>query len=78
MNGIRNLVDVPLVPSATIPRKVSKSAFVPSFLLSNVMSLVPKIGEVCYITHHANYDFVYLVETWLQSHIRNNVVALDG
>lgn len=75
--NVCNVIDVPLVPSATIPKKWSKSAFVP-LLLSNVMSLVPKIDEVCFVTLYANYDFVCLVETWLKSHIHKNVVALDG
>ena len=63
LRNVFNVVDVPLVPSATTRKKGSESAFVPSFLLSNVMSLVPKIDDVCYITHHANHDFVCLVES---------------
>ena len=33
----------------------SQQLFVPSFMLSNVMSLAPKVREVI---HHANSDFV--------------------
>ena len=44
-----------------------------------MISLVPKFDEECYVTHDANYDFVYLVETcMLQSHIHNNIIALDS
>ena len=52
--------------------------FVPSFLLSNVMSLVPKVDEVSLIVRQGMYDFVSLVETWMQNHIHDNVIAIDG
>ena len=42
------------------------------------MSLVPKIDEVSEVTQRTHYDFLCLVETWLQSHIHNNVIALDN
>ena len=45
-----------------------------SFLLSNVMSLAPKIDEVREVVQQENYDLVCLVETWLQDHIHDNVV----
>ena len=52
--------------------------FVPSILLSNVMSLAPKIDEVRHHVEYANLDLVCLTETWLQEHIHDNVVAISG
>ena len=56
----------------------SQRVYVPSFFLSNVMSLAPKIDELHCIIKNANLDFLCIVETWLQSHIHDNAVALQG
>ena len=42
------------------------------------MSLVPKIDELHCITKNVNLDCLCIVETWLQSHIHDNVVTLEG
>jgi hypothetical protein len=55
-----------------------ETEYVPSFLLSNVMSLSPKIDEVCEVIRCGNYEFVSLVETWLQSHIHDNIINIQG
>ena len=47
------------------------------FFLSNVMSLVPKIDEVCHVVQNANFDFVCITESWLKPHIQDSVVSLD-
>ena len=56
----------------------SKSAYDPAFLHSSVMSLAPKIDEVREVVQQENCDVVYLVETWLQDHIHDNVVHVPG
>ena len=58
--------------------KGSETEYVPSFLLSNVMSLSPKIDEVREVIRCGNYEFVSLVETWLQSHIHDNIINIQG
>ena len=50
----------------------------PSLILSNVMSLAPKIDEVRYCAQDANLDLICLTETWLQSHIEDNAVSISG
>ena len=52
--------------------------FVPGVLLSNVMSLAPKIDEIRHCVIHANVDVVCLTETWLREHIDDNVVSIGG
>lgn len=52
--------------------------FVPSILLSNVMSLAPKIDEVSTCVQNANFDLVCITETWLKQHIPDNAVIIDG
>ena len=51
--------------------------FVPSLFLSNVMSLSPKMDELSHV-QNANYDLVCITETWLQQHIPDSVVAING
>ena len=72
---------VRISPNSTSPtqtRKDSSFAHVPSLYLSNVMSLVPKIDEIRYVAENANLDCVCITESWLRSHIHDNVVALSG
>jgi hypothetical protein len=52
--------------------------YAPSFLLSNVMSQSPKIDSVLEVIRCGNYEFVSLVETWLQSHIHDNIINIQG
>ena len=38
----------------------------PSLMLSNVMSLVPKIDELAQVLRNNNVDLVFITETWLK------------
>ena len=58
--------------------RIFKFANVPNFLLSNVMSLTPKIGWVRDVVRRGNFQFVSFVETWLQSHIPDTVIDIQG
>ena len=69
-----NLIPVTTTPAS--PIRASLTAYVPSFLVSNVMSLAPKIDELRHVTQHANLDCICITESWLRSHIHDNVVAL--
>ena len=42
------------------------------------MSLAPKIDEIRHVVQYANLDCVCISESWLRSHIHDNVVALSG
>jgi hypothetical protein len=42
------------------------------------MSLSPKIDEVREEIRCGNYEFVSRVETWLQSHIHDNIINIQG
>ena len=50
----------------------------PSLLLSNVMSLVPKIDEVRLCVSKHSPDLVFITETWLKESIGDNHVDLPG
>ena len=67
-------------PNASVSLRSERQdkQFVPSLFLSNVMSLAPKIDEVCHVIQNADFDLVCITETWLQNHILDTVVALEG
>lgn len=65
-------------PTEISKKKGSESVFVPSFLLSNVQSLAPKIDEIHHCISNANLDFACLTETWLKEYIQDSVVAING
>lgn len=52
--------------------------FTPSLLLSNVMSLVPKIDEIRAFTMEETFDFLFFTETWLKKSIGDNQIQLPG
>ena len=66
------------VPKISTVKPAASSQYVPSLFLSNVMSLAPKIDEVNSVVSNANVDVVCITETWLQSHISDSVVAING
>jgi hypothetical protein len=48
--------------------------FVPNLLLTNVMSLVPKMDELEHVTKQNNADLVFISETWLKSSVPDEVI----
>ena len=52
-------------------------ALLPSVLLSNVMSIAPKI-EVREVLKNLNVDIGCFVKTWLQEHIPDQTVSAAG
>ena len=65
-------------PNNSLPTSNLHFHYVPKFLLFNVMSLVPKINEVQEVVRSGNYQFISLVETWLQNHIHDHVIDIEG
>jgi hypothetical protein len=47
-------------------------------MLSNVMSLAPKIDELRESITLRNIDLICITETWLQNHIHDNIVSVSG
>ena len=76
--NINNLISIPKSDVNPYSPKSHEKHFVPVFLLSNVMSLAPKIDEVRAVVQIICPDFISITETWLQSHIHSNVVELNG
>ena len=50
--------------------------FAPSLLLTNTMSLIPKIDEVRCFVLDKNPDLVFITETWLKDQIDSNQVNI--
>ena len=74
-NPIRpnNLIKIPI---KHLPG--SQHTFVPSLMLSNVMSLVPKIDELREVILNSDVEIACITETWLRYHIDDNVVNVSG
>ena len=74
-NPIRpnNLIKIPI---KHLPG--SQHTFVPSLMLSNVMSLVPKIDELREVILNSDVEIACITETWLRDHIDDNVVNVSG
>ncbi len=51
---------------------------VPSVMLSNTMSLAPKIDEVQNFALEFNHDLVCVTETWLRETISDNSIQIPG
>ena len=59
----------------------NKLYFVPSCLLSNVMSLAPKnakIDEIALTITQQDIDIVFITETWLRQSIPNDPINIKG
>ena len=70
---------IQITPAPTdAKRKVSPTAYVPSLFVSNVMSLASKVDELRHVVKYANVDLVCITESWLKSHIHDNVVAQES
>ena len=64
-----------------IERQIStepRPEFVPGFILSNTMSLAPKIDEIHHCVLEANVDFACLTETWLSDSVGDNAIQIPG
>ena len=72
-----NCVNVPLT-TPILQRNGSQTVYCPSLLLTNVMSLAPKIDELRHVVQHSNLDCICITETWLRSHISDNIINLEG
>ena len=52
--------------------------FVPSILLSNAMSLAPKIDEIAYTLNSTNTDIAFFSETWLKETVPDDPIKIKG
>ena len=58
---------------------LEKSAYhVPKIMVTNVMSLAPKIDEVHEFIHRSKAGLVFITETWLKSSIQDSVIDISG
>ena len=52
--------------------------FVPALLLSNTMSLAPKIDQIAYTIKQKNLDLALFTETWLKESIPDQSINITG
>ena len=73
----KNLLIIPLNTSDSLLTTI-RSEFASNTLLSNVMTLAPKIDEICLFTSQDNFDYIFLTETWLRFAVGDNHVTLPN
>ena len=60
-------------------QKPSKnSQYIPSLLLSNTMSLAPKIDEIAFTIHQKDIRLALFTETWLKDLIPDDPINISG
>ena len=52
--------------------------FVPNIVLTNVMSLIPKIDEIRVFTETHSIDLFFISERWLKSNVGEDQLILPG
>jgi len=73
--NFNNLIDVKLSKPTPTHEKLN---FVPTILLANTMSLVPKLEEVQNCLSANNVDIGCITETWLKNTVSNSVVEIPN
>jgi len=80
----KNLLNIQLRTSGSSCNEDSSASrgtsecFVPSLLLSNPMSLAPKIDEIAYAVQQQNIDIALFTETWLKESIPDDPINIEG
>ena len=74
----RNISNLIPVSTQSKTSKKSLSSFVPCIMLSNTMSLVPKLVEVHEFILRNRVDIGFITETWLRDTICDSVVDIPG
>ncbi|CAB4029535.1 Hypothetical predicted protein, partial [Paramuricea clavata] len=70
-----NLIKIPICKdnnNQTVPH------FVPRVMLSNVMSLTPKLDEVSEFLLRKKIDIGFITESWLKDRINDSIVKISG
>ncbi|XP_068717073.1 uncharacterized protein [Montipora capricornis] len=78
MVALNNLIQEPGTATSGFNAKNSSHLFGLSLLVTNTMSLVPKIDEVNYFATRKNPDLICLTETWLTEAISENCINIPG
>ena len=75
----RHLIEIqPCLTNFTTDASEKRTHFVPSILLSNTMSLAPKIDEIAVSLTTNEIDIAFFGETWLKDSIPDDVLTIKG
>ena len=73
-----NLIQIPLRNDKQTTLNSSSREFVPSIVVTNVMSLTPKIDEIRVFTETFDIDLFFTSEIWLKDNVGDNHLILPG
>ena len=74
----QNCIQIKTNKVPDIPTNRNDHVFIPGIILSNVMSLSPKIDEMRPFVHNSGADIAAFTETWLKDSILDTVVDIPG
>ena len=74
--NVNNLIPIPT--RKPTEHSATGTHFVPSLMLSNPMSLVPKLSEVQELLLREKVEIGCIVESWLKHHISDSVLNIEG
>ena len=73
-----NLIQIPLRNDKQATLNFRSREFVPSFAVTNVMSVAPKIDEIRVFIETLDIDLFFISETWLKGNVGDNHLILPG
>jgi hypothetical protein len=79
--NLNNLIQIETLPptsTSSIQTNFSDTQHVPKVLLTNVMSLVPKVEELREFILRYEISLAFITETWLKGLIQDSVVTIPG
>ena len=59
-------------------QEVASEEFVPNIVLTNVMSLVPKMDELEHVIREYSADIAFITESWLKNSIPDEAIDIGG
>ncbi len=83
-NNSFNVIEVPIDhnqnthSSTTSKNQFRPQEFVPHIVLTNVMSLLPKIDEIHVFTEAHSIDLFFISKTWLKSNVGDDQLIVPG
>ncbi len=73
-----NLIHVSVNPEVNSKTVSCSSHFVPAILLSNTMSLAPKIDEIAVFLTSNHIDIAFFSETWLKESVPDDAINITN
>ena len=81
MSAPSNCIKISTTSDINSPEIISKNTtleFLPSLLLSNCMSITPKIDEISFVLHNQDIEIAFFSETWLKQSVPDSCINIEN